>query len=86
MQGNQNYHLMPTLFYSYGFRFFFYLFDHEPIHIHVEGSSGMAVFNILPEIALRENKGLSVSEIKKAKKAIVENKQVIIDRWNELKD
>ncbi|HOS45171.1 MAG: DUF4160 domain-containing protein [Paludibacter sp.] len=77
---------MPTLFFSYGFRFFFFLLDHEPIHIHVEGSSGDAVFNVVPEIELRENNGLTASELKKVRQAIIENREVIIDRWNELKD
>ena len=33
---------MPEIFRFYGFSFFFYSREHEPLHIHVEGNGGMA--------------------------------------------
>ncbi|WP_303644695.1 DUF4160 domain-containing protein [Bacteroides caecimuris] len=74
---------MPTLFIINGLRFFFYAFDHEPIHIHVEGADGNAKFLLEPEITLLENKGLKARQIKEAIKAIEENKEVIKERWAE---
>ena len=35
---------MPEVFRFFGFSFFFYSKEHEPVHIHVEGNSGMAKF------------------------------------------
>ena len=32
---------MPEVFRFYGFSFFFYSREHEPLHIHVEGNEGM---------------------------------------------
>lgn len=32
---------MPELFRFYGFLFFFYSREHEPIHVHVEGAGGI---------------------------------------------
>ncbi|MBP2690642.1 MAG: DUF4160 domain-containing protein, partial [Muribaculaceae bacterium] len=26
---------MPTLFILFGFRFFFWSYEHEPIHVHI---------------------------------------------------
>lgn len=46
---------MPTLFIINGLRFFFYAFDHEPIHVHVECAGGTAKFSLEPGIALIEN-------------------------------
>ena len=43
-----------------GLRFFFYAFDHEPIHVHIEGAEGNAEFLLEPEVTLIENKGLKV--------------------------
>ncbi|MCQ2171825.1 MAG: DUF4160 domain-containing protein [Bacteroidales bacterium] len=31
---------MPEIFRFYGFSFFFYSREHEPIHVHVEGNGG----------------------------------------------
>ena len=36
---------MPEIFRFYGFSFFFYSREHEPIHIHVEGNEGFAKYN-----------------------------------------
>lgn len=73
--------MMPTLFYYFGLRFFFYSNDHEPIHVHVSSSDGEARFLIDP-IELIENKGLKNKDLKIAEIAIEENKGVITERWN----
>ena len=36
---------MPEIFRFYGFSFFFFSREHEPIHIHVEGAEGKAKFD-----------------------------------------
>ena len=33
---------MPEIFRAFGFSFFFYSREHEPLHIHVEGKGGAA--------------------------------------------
>ena len=33
---------MPEVFRFFGFSFFFYSKEHEPVHVHVEGNGGMA--------------------------------------------
>ena len=35
---------MPEVFRFFGFPFFFYSKEHEPVHVHVEGNGGMAKF------------------------------------------
>jgi hypothetical protein len=73
---------MPTLFYYLGLRFFFYSNDHTPIHVHVRSNDGEARFQVSP-VELLENKGLKNRDLKIAEMAIEENKDVIIERWNE---
>ena len=73
---------MPVLFYYLGLKFFFYSNDHEPIHVHVSNGDGEARFRIDP-IQMIENHGLKPRELKYAEAAIEENKEVIIERWNE---
>ena len=36
---------MPEIFRFFGFSFFFYSREHEPIHVHVEGKDGYAKFD-----------------------------------------
>ena len=36
---------MPEVFRFFGFSFFYYSKEHEPVHIHVEGNDGMAKFD-----------------------------------------
>lgn len=61
----------------------FFSNDHEPIHIHVVKNSAEAKFSILPEITIIYNHGLKASELKKAKEVIIDNAEIIIERWNE---
>ena len=73
---------MPTLFYLFGFRFMFYSNDHEPIHVHVIKDEHEAKFRVDP-VQLIENNGLKSSELRLAESVIEENKEIIINRWNE---
>ncbi len=71
---------MPTLFYAFGMRFFFYSNEHNPIHVHVRNADGEAKFSVE---ALRciDNKGLKNKDLKLAKMLIEENKELIVKAW-----
>lgn len=74
---------MPTLFILFGLRFFFYSNDHDPIHVHVSKDDAEAKFQIDPQVELLENHGLKPQDIRTAEAAIMENREIIIERWNE---
>lgn len=75
---------MPTLFILFGLRFFFYSNDHAPIHVHVSKENAEAKYRINDnDIFLVENRGLKAKDLKVAERAIRENREIIIDRWNE---
>ncbi len=75
---------MPEKFRFYGFSFFFYSKEHEPIHVHVEGNDGMAKFDWDGEkFVLVETHNIKAGDMKKIKFAIDENADIIISRWNE---
>jgi len=82
---NKNkYLVMPEIFRFYGFSFFFYSKEHEPIHIHVEGNDGMAKFDWDgKQFVLVEKHNIKAGDMKKIKFAIDENTDIIISRWNE---
>lgn len=75
---------MPEVFRFYGFSFFFYSKEHEPLHIHVEGNGGMAKFEWSGEkFVLKEQQNIKTNDLKKIKTVIEENADIIIARWNE---
>lgn len=74
---------MPTLFYIFGMRFFFYSEEHLPIHIHVENADGRAKFNVENNIELVSNKGLNEKDLKRAKEIVRMYRDEIIKKWKQ---
>lgn len=75
---------MPEVFRFFGFSFFFYSKEHEPVHVHVEGNGGMAkyVWNG-SEFTLLVKEKIKANDLKKIKAVIDENADLIIKRWEE---
>ena len=73
---------MPTLFYLFGYRFYFWSNDHEPIHIHVSKGDAEAKFNVV-NVELIENYGFKKNELRLIESLVEENKEVITARWKE---
>ena len=75
---------MPEVFRFFGYSFCFYSREHDPIHIHVEGNDGYAVYDLEEDMfVLREKHRIKANDRKKIEEAIAENKEVIIKRWKE---
>ena len=75
---------MPELFRFFGYSFFFYSREHEPIHVHVEGNDGYAKYVLVEDtFVLKETHGIKASDRKKIELTIEENKDIIISRWKE---
>ncbi|MBQ0123125.1 MAG: DUF4160 domain-containing protein [Bacteroidales bacterium] len=75
---------MPEIFRFYGFSFFFYSREHEPIHVHVEGNDGYAVYDLDDgSFVLREKQNIKANDQKKIESVIEENKDIIVKRWKE---
>ena len=72
---------MPTLLIIFGLRFYFYSREHKPIHIHVESSDGVAKFRLENEVALIENRGLKMKDIKLAESILEEKRENFISEW-----
>lgn len=74
---------MPEVFRLFGYSFFFYSREHEPLHIHVEGNDGMAKFDWNgSNFVVTERQNIKAGDFKKIKKAIDENALLIIKFWN----
>lgn len=72
---------MPTLFIVFGYKFFFWSNDHDPVHVHVSKGGSEAKYNV-ETIALVENYGFKRNELRMIESIIEENKDVIVQHWN----
>lgn len=73
---------MPTIFIRFGFIFKFYSNEHEPIHIHVFKGGNKAKYSVSP-VMLIENNGMKPAELRQIESVIVNEQEVIAERWNE---
>ena len=76
---------MPTVFTKDGFRVFFYSADwNEPIHVHVHVECGdsNAKFWVSP-VCLASSHRMKATDLKRARKLIENNAQLIREKWNE---
>jgi hypothetical protein len=74
---------MPTALRTGPYRFFFYAGDRdEPPHSHVERDSNIAKFWIDP-VRLQNSGGFSRTEINRIQKLVEENREALLERWNE---
>ena len=82
--------IMPKIFEYFGFIFFFYSNEHEPIHVHVTHQGCQSIFELimqngeLAEIRVREKAGedpLPTKDQKVAEAFIKKYSKNIIAKW-----
>ena len=76
---------MPEIFRFFGFVFFFYSREHEPIHVHIEGNGGRARFVYdagTNRFHLADSSGIKAGDMKKIAKIIEDNTDIIVKTWN----
>lgn len=73
---------MPEIFKFFGIRFFYFINDYLPIHVHIKNADGTAKFNVNP-VKLLDNKGIKKKDLLLAESIIEENKELIINHWND---
>ena len=73
---------MPTILLYKGFRFFFYVNDHPPPHIHVEKGDATAKFSLFPVELIRSRK-FKANEIRELRKLVTEHNELFNSKWNE---
>ena len=81
---------MPKIFEYFGFIFYFYSNEHEPIHVHVQHGGKESVFELvmmdgkLTELRIRAKHGvdpLSNKDQRTASEFIEKYHKNIIDKW-----
>lgn len=75
---------MPEVFRLYGFSYLFHSREHEPLHIHVEGKDGFAKYSLIEGCFVMDYaEGITPADLKRIEKTISNNKDLIINKWNE---
>ena len=75
---------MPEIFRFYGFSFFFYSREHEPIHVHVEVNGGYAKYDWDGQnFVLKEQHCIKANNLRKITAVVNDNKDLIVKFWNE---
>lgn len=72
---------MPTLLIAFGIRFFFYMDEHRPIHVHIEYGGKKAKIELEPEVRVVYNHGLKDQELKKALNTCLNYRENFIEEW-----
>ncbi len=78
---------MVTVLRIEGFRIVIFANDHEPAHVHVFGD-GEAKINLLGEagdVGLVWAVGLTRADIRRAKAIVAENRDLLLQRWNDIR-
>ena len=74
---------MPTVLRIGAFRFFFYSNENgEPPHIHIQRERMLAKFWLQP-VTLASSTRFSSKELKKLEALVNENKDTLLEAWNE---
>jgi hypothetical protein len=74
---------MPTVLTIGPYRFFFYANDRdEPPHVHVERDENVAKFWLAP-VRLSKSGGFRPAEIRRIEKLVVDNRETLMEKWNE---
>jgi Domain of unknown function (DUF4160) len=69
-----------------GYRFHFFSNEGsplEPCHIHVQKNENRAKYWLEPLVSLEHNSGFTSKELKEFRAIILENEDLIKDKWNE---
>ena len=75
--------MSPTVFRYKSYRFHFFSREEERMHVHVSSGDGEAKFWLEPEIALADNHGLSLREIRELQSVVEEQRDEIIHHWHD---
>jgi hypothetical protein len=78
---------MPKIWEEEGFRFYIYYNDHLPSHVHVEKAEGEVLIHIGDEQtkpAIREVRGMSFSNVRKALTLAAREQQRFITHWRRI--
>lgn len=74
---------MPVILRLFGFTFYFFSREQEPIHVHIEGADGYAVYDLINNSFVKRTvNNVKTGDLRKIEMVLEENKETIIRAWN----
>ena len=73
--------MIPTIFRSGGYRFYFFSREEPRVHVHAQHETGEGKFWLEPEIAVAQNYGLSPARLTAALRLVQEHEDEIRAAW-----
>lgn len=73
---------MPTILKENGYRYFFYINDHPPPHVHIEKAGNTAKVE-LSNLHFVSNNGFKPKELKHIRNTISQNIDTLKEKWHE---
>jgi len=74
--------LMPTILRWKGYKFFFFSLEEDRPHIHVKKQHGQAKY-WLETVEFVKAQGFSQKELNVIEKKIIEEQDLILEKWND---
>ena len=73
--------MSPTVLRHGAFRLYFFSREEARMHVHVQCPDGEAKFWLEPQIALAQNLGLPVQQVRRAQSLVERHADEIRDAW-----
>lgn len=74
---------MPEILRLFGYTFFFFSREDEPVHVHIEGADGYAVYDLKAwHFVQRFSKNINLGDLRKIEMVLEENKDAMVRAWN----
>ena len=74
---------MPEILRLFGYTFFFFSREHEPVHVHIEGADGYDVYDLKAgHFVQRFSKNIKLGDLRKIEMVLEENKDAMVRAWN----
>ena len=73
---------MPEVFRLFGFTYYFFSREHLPVHVHVEGAEGYAVYDLEGDRFVRRYaRGIKAGDLHRIESVLSENRDEVIKTW-----
>ena len=73
---------MPEIFRLFDFTYYFFSREHEPVHVHIEGAEGYAVYELEGnEFKQRYARGIKTGDLRRIESVLRENTETVLKAW-----
>jgi hypothetical protein len=75
---------MNVVLRAHGMRFFIFVDDHQPAHVHVRGSGRVKIDISQPRVRLISENGMKANDVRRALEAAQSHREELLAAWRQL--